>query len=97
MITLDSAKENFCQLLAGISTNEDRVNFLNWIRNSILPELPPDCGLDPRVIDARTRLRIISEFARQLVPNLAGVFPSENENPPVQEPGKVVEALVPML
>ena len=93
MAAFETAKENFLAILAGLSTDEERNNFLNWIRSSVLDELPSDFGLDSQVVDARNRIRYISDFARQLVPNPAGVFASESVHPPTDESGKLVEAL----
>ena len=68
MSSLDLAQESLLALLANLSNDGDRRNFLEWIRHTVLDEVPADFGFDSDVIDGRTRLRKIAEYTRQFVP-----------------------------
>jgi hypothetical protein len=72
MATFEAAQESFLGLLAGLATDGDRRNFLDWIRNTVLEELPADFGLANGVADGRVRLRRIAEFTRSLVTGMGG-------------------------
>lgn len=76
-------------LLANLSNDGDRRHFLEWIRHTVLDEVPADFGFDSDVIDGRTRLRKIAEYTRQFVPTQDAILCSESVHSPVVENGSV--------
>ena len=68
-------KEEFINLLGSLGSQLDRRQFLQWIRDDVVPAY--EDSEEPELVETRKKLFAVAEFVKGIVPNFEAVMPSE--------------------
>ena len=66
----ETAKTSFLDLIQSIRTQSERVQFMDWIRNEVVPEFrdAEQLKFEESLVDGRQRLHEISAKIRTMIP-----------------------------